>query len=172
MEELHIRRVRPGEVEALAQIARKTFTDTFAAVNTKEDMQHYIDNSLSFAKLTEEVNNESSQFYFALVDDAIVGYLKLNLGSAQTEQQDGNTLEIERIYVLQSYHGLKVGQALCDYALSIATDMAADYIWLGVWEENFRAIRFYTKNGFVPFDTHIFMLGSDVQTDILMKREC
>ena len=66
--------------------------------------------------------------------------------------------------------GKKVGQLLYEKAMAIAGELAVNYVWLGVWEKNARAIRFYSKNGFEPFDKHIFKLGDDVQTDIMMKK--
>lgn len=78
-------------------------------------------------------------------------------------------LEIERIYVLKAFHGKKVGQLLHDKAMEVSKQRSVDYVWLGVWEENPRAIRFYEKNSFVAFDKHIFKLGNEEQTDIMMK---
>jgi ribosomal protein S18 acetylase RimI-like enzyme len=104
------------------------------------------------------------------LDEAVIGYLKINTGQAQTELQDSQALEIERIYVLKSFHGKKVGQLLYEKAMSVAAELGVNYVWLGVWEKNARAIRFYSKNGFEPFDKHIFKLGDDVQTDIMMKK--
>jgi diamine N-acetyltransferase len=78
-------------------------------------------------------------------------------------------VEIERIYVQNAYQGLKIGKALFDKAVSVAKERKASYLWLGVWEENHKAIAFYEKNGFLAFDKHIFMLGNDPQTDIMMK---
>jgi hypothetical protein len=103
------------------------------------------------------------------LDGKTIGYLKVNVGESQTEIKDKNTLEIERIYVLKEFHGKKVGQILYDKAIELAKDKNIENVWLGVWEENPRAIRFYEKNGFVAFDKHIFKLGNDEQTDIMMK---
>jgi ribosomal protein S18 acetylase RimI-like enzyme len=83
--------------------------------------------------------------------------------------QDNEALEIERIYVSKEFHGKKAGQVLYEKAMEVAKDKNADYVWLGVWEENQRAINFYKKNGFVEFDKHIFKLGNDEQTDIMMR---
>jgi ribosomal protein S18 acetylase RimI-like enzyme len=83
--------------------------------------------------------------------------------------KDKTALEIERIYVLKDFHGKSVGQMLYKKALEIAQMKKVSYVWLGVWEENPRAISFYKKNGFVEFDKHIFKLGDDEQTDIMMK---
>ena len=93
----------------------------------------------------------------------------MNTGDAQTELKDLNAFEIERIYVDKAYLGKKIGQLLFEKAIELAKSKNATYVWLGVWEENYRALAFYEKNGFVPFDKHVFMLGSDAQTDIMMK---
>jgi ribosomal protein S18 acetylase RimI-like enzyme len=99
----------------------------------------------------------------------VIGYLKLNLADAQTELKRENSIEIERIYILKDYHGKKVAQLLFETALTIANERNASFIWLGVWEHNPRAIHFYKKYSFVEFDKHIFRLGNDDQTDIMMK---
>ncbi len=102
-------------------------------------------------------------------DDEVIGYLKLNFGQSQTELKDRRAFEIERIYVLKTFHGKHVGQQLYDKAIEIVRQKAAEYVWLGVWEANPRAIQFYRKNGFVEFDKHIFKVGDDLQTDIMMR---
>ena len=170
MEKIEIKKVTLNDIEALQKIGRQTFFETFHESNTEENMKKYLEDGFSVDTLTEELTNEDSAFYFALDNDEVIGYLKLNTGAVQTEAQDKKSLEIERIYVLQDYHGKKIGQILYEKAIKTAMDMKADYVWLGVWEENLRAIRFYKKNGFVEFDKHIFVLGDDEQTDILMKK--
>ncbi|MCB6971377.1 MULTISPECIES: GNAT family N-acetyltransferase [Butyricimonas] len=169
MENISIQRVTSGDIRRLQEIGRQTFSETFAEVNTAEDMEKYLQESFSSEKLSEELHDRNSEFYFAAVDDHIIGYLKLNFGASQTELKDCKALEIERIYVLREFHGKKVGQLLYEKAIQVAKQMNVDYIWLGVWEENPRAIKFYKKNGFVAFDKHIFKLGNDEQTDIMMK---
>jgi len=171
MDSIIIKKVTLDDVDQLQEIARRTFSETFSSVNTEENMAKYLDEGFSKAKLAAELNNEGSEFYFAISDNHVIGYLKLNIGQAQTELQDHNALEIERIYVLQAYHGKKVGQMLYEKAIQVAEQQSVHYVWLGVWEENPRAVRFYTKNGFVEFDKHIFKLGDDEQTDIMMRKE-
>lgn len=157
------------DIGELQKISRQTFFETFSAVNTEENMKKYSEESLSLEKLAAEVSAKGSEFYFAILENTIIGYLKLNYGEAQTELKDSKALEIERIYVLQEFHGKNVGQLLYEKAMQVAKGMDAEYVWLGVWEENKRAITFYKKNGFTEFDKHIFMLGNDEQTDIMMK---
>lgn len=166
-----IRKASLQDLVLLQTIGRQTFTETFAAFNSAENLSQYLEQSFSAEKLTEELTNTASAFYFAENDGQFIGYLKINFGQAQTELNDEQALEIERIYVLQQYHGKKVGQLLYEKAIQIAMEMKKQYVWLGVWEENKRALQFYRKNGFVEFDKHIFSLGDDEQTDIMMKLE-
>ena len=159
-----------SDVSILRGIARDTFIETFSEANKAEDMERYLTENFSEEQLARELSNPDSFFYVAEVNGHVVGYLKLNTAHAQTEPQAADALEIERIYVLGSYHGGGVGQALYHHAMSVAEDRKASYVWLGVWEHNHRALRFYEKNGFTAFGTHIFQLGNDQQTDILMKK--
>lgn len=164
-----IEKVHVSELKHLFNISRQTFYDTFHAQNTESDIKKFLNDSFSDAQLTKEFNTPNSQFYFAKINNDIVGYLKLNFGEAQTELQDNQSLEIERIYVLHAFQGKKVGQAFFEKTLKIAKEKNLKYIWLGVWEKNLKAIQFYTKNGFIIFDKHVFVLGNDIQTDIMMK---
>ncbi len=160
----------PADLPALQKLSRQTFTETFADSNTEEDMQQYLSESFSTAKLGTELGNEGSVFYGAESGNEMIGYLKVNFGDAQTELKDSEGMEIERIYVIRHFLGKKVGPMLYDKAVEMAMSKGLRYVWLGVWEENARAMSFYKKNGFVEFDRHIFKLGSDEQTDIMMKR--
>lgn len=166
---MQIRKLNITDLENLQKISITTFRETFEEVNTEEDMQKYLDENLSEEKLKSELENPNSEFYFAENDNQILGYLKLNFGNAQTENQGNETLEIERIYVLKEFFPLKIGQVLFEKSLEIAKEKKLKFIWLGVWEENKRAIRFYEKNGFKIFGKHDFVLGNDVQTDLMMK---
>lgn len=169
MENIDIVSVTLHDIDQLQQIGRQTFYETFSAANTEENMNKYLEEGFSLEKLTAELNDKNSEFYFAKLNDHVVGYLKLNFGPSQTELKDDKALEIERIYVLKEFHGKNVGQLLYKQAMQIARQKNAYYVWLGVWEENPRAINFYKKNGFVAFDKHVFKLGDDEQTDIMMK---
>lgn len=169
MESIEIRRVTADDVQTLSEIGRRTFFETFSGGNTEDNMTDYLEERFSAARLSTEIGDENSEFYFAKLDEEVIGYLKLNKGLAQTEMKNANALEIERIYVLKDFHGKKVGQLLYETAIRSAVQSGVDYVWLGVWERNLRAIEFYKKNGFVAFDKHIFKLGDDEQTDIMMK---
>ncbi len=169
MSNIEIRTVTLSDIDQLQKIGRQTFQETFSESNSEENMKSYLEEGFSKEKLIGELNDKNSEFYFATLDDVVIGYLKINFGESQTELKDSKALEIERIYVSKEFHGKSVGQLLYDKAIQIAKQKSVAYIWLGVWEENLRAISFYKKNGFIEFDKHIFKLGNDEQTDIMMK---
>ena len=169
MEKIDIEKIAINNCSELQRIAKQTFYETFSKSNTEENMQKYLAESFSTEKLSAELSNENSEFYFAKIENQIVGYLKLNSGISQTEIKTNNSLEIERIYVLQDFQGKKVGQILYDKAIEIARQKNVDFVWLGVWRENKRAVNFYMKNGFKKFDKHNFKFGDKVQIDIMMK---
>lgn len=169
MEGIELIKITVTDVLLLQKIGRQTFEETFSKFNSEKNMKNYLEASFSEAKLLKELEDKNSDFYFATFENEVIGYLKINFGPSQTELKDSQSLEIERIYVLNKFHGKNVGQVMYDKAVQIANQQGATYIWLGVWEKNERALHFYKKNGFVEFDKHLFRLGDDEQTDLMMK---
>ncbi len=166
---IKISKVTIKQIGQLQNIGKQTFTESFASKNSKANIAAYLEKEFSTEKLKSELTDQNAEFYFAEFNKKVIGYLKVNSGQSQTEIKDNKALEIERIYVLKEFYGEKVGQILFEKAIEIAKIKHVEYVWLGVWEQNTRAIQFYKKNGFVKFDSHIFKLGNDKQTDIMMK---
>lgn len=132
-------------------------------------MAIYASQAFTLSKIESELNHPHSCFHFAIYNNEIIGYLKLNTQTAQNEFQHDNSLEVARIYISAGHQGKKFGEQLLNFAIDKAKQLQCNYIWLGVWESNLSAIRFYERNGFKKFKTHYFMLGNDKQTDALMK---
>lgn len=168
---VEILQVGSNDLELLRSISIQTFTETFAHQNTESDMQKYVAEKLSLEQLSKELHTENSSFYFLKFNEQIIGYLKLNTKDAQTEAQGNNCVEIERIYVKQDFQGKDFGKLLMQKAIEFAKQQLYHFIWLAVWEQNFKAIAFYKKQGFVEFGKHTFQLGDDAQIDIMMKLE-
>jgi len=162
-------RLNSGDVTGLEQISKKTYSDTFSKDNSPENMWAYLESSFSEEKLLEELKESNSEFYFAKISHKTIGYFKINFGDAQTDLHDHNALELERIYVIKEFQGKKNGQKLLDKVLGIANKNQMDYLWLGVWEKNEGAIRFYERNGFNVTGSHPFRMGDEIQTDLIMK---
>jgi diamine N-acetyltransferase len=170
MTNIKILKVNLDQVKQLQEISKLTFVESFAEYNSKENMSNYLAKNFSLEKLSLEISNPFSLFYFAKLDAEIVAYLKLNFSEAQTELKDKNALEIERIYVLKNHQRKNIGQKLLDFSEKLRIKNQFSYICLGVWEMNEKALNFYKKNDFVEFDKHVFTLGKDKQTDILMRK--
>ena len=166
--ELHL--VQLDELHELLEFAKSTFIEAFGDQNSEEDMMIYVNQKFTMGQIRNEFFNESSRFYTVKNNSAIIAYLKLNSGDAQSEEGLDNALEIERLYVREDFQNQNIGLFLIDECVKIGKEEGYKYLWLGVWEENIGAIRFYQRNGFQSFGKHEFKLGNDLQTDLLLKR--
>lgn len=154
----------------MAELGARTFSDTFAADNSVEDMAAYLAFSFGKAKQAAELAGRNSTFLIAEIDDVAVGYAKLHSGDALAGVTDERPIELARLYVSQERLGRGVGEALIRMCLDKARQNGYRTLWLGVWERNNRARAFYRKWHFREVGEHIFQLGDDPQTDILMER--
>ena len=168
--EIQIVEVSRNDVKELREISCLTFIQTFASENTAKNVQFFLSHNYAEKKLLSELMNPESRFFFAKQGAEIVGYLKLNSGEAQTVLPNHDGFEIERIYVDQDSKGKGIGKMFIDFSIREAKKCNAGYIWLGVWEHNKPAIGFYLKSGFTAYGSHMFKLGEDEQTDLLMRR--
>ena len=137
-----IKKVSPDEIDILQRLSKQTFFESFSWGNTEENMARFLEEGFSSDKLSRELNDENTTFYFVKNGQEVIGYMKLNDDLSQTEQQAEDSLEIERIYVLKEYQGKGIGKELLNLAKHIANQKNAPYIWLDVWEENKKAIAF------------------------------
>lgn len=159
-----------ADVMLLQKISIETFTDTFKEKNTVEDLKRYLETAYTVDQLKKELSNENSIFLFLQNNEETVGYLKLNVEDAQTEESAENAMEIERIYVRSHYKRKGYGKFLIEQAELFAQKENKKAIWLGVWEENAAALAFYKDRGFVQKSSHSFFMGDDEQTDLIMTK--
>jgi len=167
--ELIFKKCSDDDLRDLARISKQTFVEAFEDSNNPDDFKYYLNKAFSESQLKCELLNQNSSFYFAYVGLDLVGYFKLNFKSAQTEYKNHNSFELERIYVLNKFQGQKIGKSILQKVLAMASLEKKDFIWLGVWQKNYNAIRFYEKHGFKKIGTHPYFIGNDKQTDWLMK---
>lgn len=166
---LTFRKCNGRDLDTLVAISKETFVDAFEKDNNPDDFQDYIKKAFAPDKVASELNNKESLFYFVYEDNLLVGYFKLNVGSAQTDVHDPDTIEIERIYVLAALQGKKIGERMLGEIINLAQEMGKSYVWLGVWERNTKAIRFYQRHHFKKFGEHPYYIGNDKQTDWLLR---
>ena len=158
-----------NDASLLASLGAKTFFETFAGHNTADDMLQYIQVNFTTESLTQKLSEPGAHCFIAQMDDEAVGYAYLRVSEHPEELHDIRHIELERIYVLESYHGNKIGLLLMNECIHYARKNKYQALWLGVWEKNIKAIKFYQKMGFTVFGQHDFVLGTDKQTDHLMK---
>lgn len=158
------------DLEALRQVSIETYDQTFRSLSSPDTMDAYLQEAFSTAKLREELADGNCLFFFLEFDGTIAGYLKLNEAPAQTDVNDPDSLEVQRIYVRGEFQGRGLGRTLMEHAIRSARDRNKKYLWLGVWEKNIAAIAFYTRMGFFQAGTHGFRMGDELQTDLIMKK--
>jgi len=159
------------DVNLLTELGARTFEETFAADNTPEDMARYLASAFNAAQQTDELSDHDSIFLIAEVSGVAAGYAKLHAGPPADGIDGTNPIELVRLYVDRKWLGRGVGEALMRRCLDEADRSGFKTIWLGVWERNLRAQAFYRKWNFQAVGKHVFQLGEDAQTDILMERE-
>jgi len=166
---LSFKKCNSNDLDRLLKISRTTFIDAFEKDNNPDDFKEYINSAFSRENIETELSNPDSLFYFTYQNDILVGYFKINQKGAQTESFDQNAIELERIYVLNKFQGQHIGKQMLFKTIKLAKLKEAPFLWLGVWEKNSAAIRFYQRYGFIKFNTHHYYIGTDKQTDWLMK---
>jgi ribosomal protein S18 acetylase RimI-like enzyme len=169
--ELDFKKCTGSDLEELIEIAKTTFINAFEKDNDPVDFKAYINSAFESNTIKAQLENTDSYFYFVFMDEQLVGYFKLNVSDAQTDIKTEEAIELERIYVRQEFQGQQIGKLMLNEAKSLAAEKNKKYIWLGVWENNHDAIRFYQKHEFTKFATHPYFVGTDEQTDWLLKCE-
>lgn len=164
------RRATPADAALLASLAATSFDDTFGADNTPEDMASYMATAFGESIQRAELADARHTVFFAERAGAVVGYAMLREGPAPDAVADADAIEIARLYATRHLIGAGIGAALMQCCLDEAATRGRSTIWLGVWEQNARAIAFYRRWEFADVGATTFMLGHDRQTDRVMSR--
>ncbi|HEX8395460.1 MAG TPA: GNAT family N-acetyltransferase [Longimicrobium sp.] len=165
----YIRAAQPADAEALAELGARTFSDAFAADNRPEDMAAYMAQAYTPEQMAAELADPWIVTVVAESEGKLVAYAQVGRGSAPP-CVTGDPVELRRFYLDRAWQGSGLAAPLMAEAVRAASFLGGTTFWLGVWERNPRAIRFYTKHGFVDVGSHVFQLGSDAQTDRIMSR--
>ena len=168
-----IRQATPDDAKLLTDLAYTTFWDAFAhhPKNAPDDLAHYMRQAFSLEQIAAELIEQKNIFLIAELGDQTAGYSKIIIDNIEPGITAERPVELSRLYSHQKYLGQGVGQRLMEACFERAKQEDRDVMWLGVWEYNPRAQRFYEKNGFRLVGKHTFQLGSDPQTDLLMQKE-
>lgn len=167
---LSIREATTLDAALIADLSRQTFFDTFAAQNSKADMDKFLAEQFTRGRLMLEVGHTPNTFLLAYAGDELAGYVKLREGRNPVQLPGANAIEIARLYACKNMIGKGIGQLLMQTSLDIGKQRGKELAWLCVWEHNQRAIDFYQRWGFEKCGDVEFVLGDDVQTDWVMQR--
>jgi len=170
-ETISIRNADRRDATLLAALGWKTFYETFAPMNNEDDVKQYVDKYFTAEQLLRELDDPQAIFLIAQAGETVAGYAKLRTHDNPEAPPDSVSIELERIYADSAFLGKQVGKTLMQASIDLARQNGYDTLWLGVWEHNPRAIAFYEKWGFEKFSAHPFMLGTDLQTDLLYKKK-
>lgn len=165
---ISVRAAKPEDVELLCTLGRRAFYEAFGEYNDPEDMQAYLDLSFNKEFIQSQLEDKDVIFYIATYQGDAVGYSKLKKNSVPPELIDQRCIQLERIYALHAYIGKKVGQALMEKCLKAARNEDYEWLWLGVWQQNERAINFYHKWKFKTIGVKKFKIGNQITDDYVM----
>ena len=157
------------DAEVISKLATETFIETYSWYNTLENMREYTQKHFSLEQTKKDFAEVNAHFFLAYVAEELVGYAKLRVVEQPEELKGKKHIEIERIYVKKKHQDKKAGYAIIKKCIEFAATKNYEIIWLGVWEQNHKALAFYTRVGFEKFGLHTFQLGDDAQNDYLMK---
>ena len=170
MTDITMRMITPEDVAALSFISKETFYDTFTGTCSPDDMDHFLEKYYNEETLLGELKEEGLEYFFAETEGKAIGYLSFRDENPDFNEIKGSTaLELKRFYVIKEFHGRGVAKHMMDFFILHATSQAYDEVFLGVWEFNYRAQKFYSKYGFqMTNHRHDFPIGNTPQTDVYM----
>ena len=168
---IEIRECLFSDIAGMREVAIQSYVDTFAEVNTPENMSAFLNEAYSQHKLQQEFHEPGSKLYLACEGAKIAGFLRLRISKEVEDKLGDNTIELQRLYIHKDFQNQKAGKMLMQKAIDFAIEKKFEWIWLGVWERNFNAQRFYHKWGFEKFAEHVFQMGADPQIDWLLRKK-
>lgn len=172
--DVSIRPASPQDAAAIADIGARVFDATFAHTCSQEDMDTYLADNFTPAVITAELADPAKSFYVACVGAKVAAFLALNKDSTEPCIEHipaQERIEVQRLYADPDVQGRGVARLLMEAAMRIVREQGYRYAWLGVWENNVRATKFYEKFGFGRVGEHEFWLGNDCQLDYIFGRE-
>lgn len=168
---MQIREALRSDLTAVRKVAVESYVDKFSEFNTPENMEAFLATTYSERAFEQEFDEPGSKLLVACEAGQIVGFVRLRTSREVEEKLGPSAIELQRLYIAPGKQGQSIGRALMDEALQHAQNIQVEWMWLGVWEKNFGAQRFYARFGFERFGEHTFWMGDDPQVDWLLKKK-
>ena len=170
MQEITITKATLSDIQTLTKIGGRTYAETYADCYYAKEMRAYYNHNFNEQATSKQLQDPNSQFFIAWQNSQAVGYVKVNTDKGQTELKEFNSLEIERLYVLAAYQGNQIGQLLCQKAAQIAKLHGKNSIWVKLWKQKIKGVRFCLRNGFITFDEEIFTAENQQHINLFMRK--
>ncbi|GLH66757.1 GNAT family N-acetyltransferase [Geothrix edaphica] len=171
MSTITIRPAAPEDAPILAELGARTFRETFEPHTAGPDLEAFLTAAYGEAIQRAELADPARPARILEVDGVPVGFLQLRLGHREPGVPGEHPVELQRIYVLRAAQGGGRGAALMAEAVEMARAWGADVLWLGVWENNLKALAFYARTGFREVGDHVFQIGDQVDRDLILARD-
>lgn len=160
-----------ADTEVLALLGTITYAESHGHfIDNKKDLMKYNETAFSVSKTRQDINNPNNIFYIIYVNDLPVGYAKLVLNTVNENVVSQNNCQLERIYILNDFIPLEIGQQFLTFLEEKAKTLRVDTMWLSVYPKNVRAIRFYEKNAFKKVGASIFLVNGKEYENIVFEK--
>ncbi len=166
---VNIRQATTSDSNIISALGITTFYEAYYEQDESGNLADYVLKSFNLQQIRDEINDENSTFIIAESEGKAVGYAKLRENSPADCVKDENAIELQRIYILERARGKNVGKKLMEECYKIAREKCYQILWLGVWEENLKAQKFYQKLGFKKIGELEFPYGDVVGTNLVLK---
>jgi GNAT superfamily N-acetyltransferase len=156
------------DAATLDRLFDTVFCDTFAHLYRAEDLETFLA-SFGIADWETELDDSAYAFRIAEADGVPVGYVKIGPFDLPIEA-NGPAMLLQQLYILKEHHGTGVARGLMDWAIDEARRRNAEELYLTVFIENHRALRFYDRYGFEAVGRYDFIVGNHADEDIIMRK--
>ena len=167
---LKISQATVSDAKLISVLGAVSFYEAYFEQDTAHDLANYIHESFELAKIRTEIEDKHAAFFIIYADEKAVGYAKLREGSKVDCIKNENSIELQRIYTIERVYGKGIGESLLKHCLETAKLKGFETLWLGVWEENIRAQKFYAKYGFARVGEITFPYGETVGINFVLEK--
>lgn len=158
--DFYIRKAKPNDSSIIMHLAATTFIESHGHSAPEDDIIDYIRNNYSIERIKKELEDANNHYYLIYTGQKAVGFSKINLNSPNHSVDSKIIAKLERLYILAEFHGLSYGYQLFNFNLELTKKYSQDGIWLNVWVENVKALKFYKKLGFKKIGDYYFKISS------------
>ncbi|GAB4109848.1 MAG: hypothetical protein Fur005_08100 [Roseiflexaceae bacterium] len=154
----------------MARLLRDVFVWAYAAAIPADVLKRFLNTAFALDLLEADLADPCVWYRGAWVQGTLAGVVRLVAAPPPNAPAATGWVELSKCYVLPDYHGQGVAAALLEAACDLAGHAGFERIWLAVWQENPRAVRFYQRHQFEVVGTTDIMVEDVLFHDLVMQR--